>query len=68
VHRQGWIIEDLAEAEIMGGQVRTSTEVEYTLTASSTENGSSVATYGNLPLQQIDNVQDMIKLKCNDRD
>jgi hypothetical protein len=52
----------------MGGQVRTSTEVEYTLTASSTENGSSVATYGNLPLQQIDNVQDMIKLKCNDRD
>jgi hypothetical protein len=51
----------------MGGQVRTSTEVEYTLTASSTENGSSVATYGNLPLQQMRNrrfqVSGVLKLK-----
>jgi len=51
----------------MGGQVRTSTEVEYTLTASSTENGSSVATCGNLPLQQVDSTQGVLKLKCDDR-
>jgi hypothetical protein len=33
-----------------GGQVRTSTKVEYTLTASSTENGSTAAACGNLTL------------------
>ena len=41
MHRQGWGIEALTEAEMLGGQVRTSTEVEYLRSSAS----------GNLPLQ-----------------